>query len=74
MLKLIVLGHVLFQDVVLSKLLYFCSLLKDADKASCVLFKLFWLDFFVSVDEIDALIEMLNLLTAFIIFASFILV
>ena len=71
MLQLIVLWHKLGED--LSEFLDLRSQAKLLDQAICVLFQLFRFDLLISVDEINALIQVLNLLTSLLVLAGLVL-
>ncbi len=65
MLQLIVLGHEMGQN--LGKFLDLGCQLQLADQSVCVLLQLFWFDFFISIDVIDSLVEVLDFLSALLI-------
>lgn len=71
MLQLIVLWHKLGED--LSEFLDLRSQAKLLDQAICVLFQLFRFDLLIGVDEINALIQVLNLLTSLLVLAGLVL-
>ena len=65
MLQFVVLGHELGQN--LGELLYLRRQLQLANQPIRVLLQLFWFDFFISIDVIDSLVQVLDFLSALLI-------
>ncbi len=65
MLQLIVLGHKMGQN--LGKFLNLGCQLQLTDQPICVLLQLFWFDFFISIDVVNSLVQVLDFLSPLLI-------
>ena len=70
MLELVVLWHETGEDT--RELLDLTGKLELLDKAICVLSELLWLDLLISVELVDSVVKLFNLLAAFLVLSSFV--